>query len=98
MWKGKESPDCIENIETHELDQPEWISTTFSGTQNLRSSETFAIDLSKVESSPNELYIVIELQRSNITDTSLYSSGYAVIPLSKDGCLPQNHGHGKARE
>ena len=89
--------DCIENIETHELDQPEWISTTFSGTQNLRSSETFAIDLSKVESSPNELYIVIELQRSNITDTSLYSSGYAVIPLSKDGCLPQNHGHGKAQ-
>ncbi|EAY07029.1 SH3 domain containing protein [Trichomonas vaginalis G3] len=80
---------CIENIESHQFDQIAWISASFKGIQNLRSCETFGIDLSKTNTALEDLYLAIELQRA---DGSVKPSGYTVIKLAgPNGCLPQNY-------
>ena len=81
---------CIENIESHEFNQAQWSTTTFRGSEKIVTSETFALDLSKTNTPLEKLFIVIDLQRSNVTDSGLYSSCYAIVKLSDlDGYTPR---------
>ena len=90
--------DTVENIDTRAFDQREWISPTLRNNKSFTSSETFAIDISNIDTPLDQLFMVVEFQRSNISDSSLIPYGYTFVPLTAPLNDPKNNGKTKKAE